>query len=54
MARAATVTSGWGEGVDVLPASASLIDREADERTDDSARRLRRALAPWPATTATC
>jgi len=46
VARAATVTSGWGEGVDVLPASASLIDREADERTDDSARRLRRALDP--------
>lgn len=46
VARAATVTSGWGEGVDVLPASASLIDREADDRSDEAALRLRRALAP--------
>ena len=30
VARAATVVSGWGEGVDVLPASRNLIDREAD------------------------
>ncbi len=44
VARAATVTSGWGEGVDVLPSSGSLIDREADERSDDTALRLRRAL----------
>ncbi len=46
VARAATVTSGWGEGVDVLPASASLIDREADDRSDTAALRLRQALAP--------
>lgn len=45
VARSATVTSGWGEGVDVLPASASLIDREADERDERSALRLRTALA---------
>jgi chromosome partitioning protein len=46
IARAATVTSGWGEGVDVLPASASLIDREADDRSETAALRLRQALAP--------
>jgi cellulose biosynthesis protein BcsQ len=46
VARAATVTSGWGEGVDVLPASRNLIDREADGRDPDSALRLRRALEP--------
>lgn len=46
VARAATVQSGWGEGVDVLPASASLIDREADDRSDEAALRLRRALGP--------
>jgi cellulose biosynthesis protein BcsQ len=46
VARAATVTSGWGEGVDVLPASANLIDREGDTRDDDAPLRLRRALAP--------
>jgi cellulose biosynthesis protein BcsQ len=46
VARAATVTSGWGEGVDVLPASRNLIDREGDGRGTDSALRLRHALAP--------
>ncbi len=46
VASAATVTSGWGEGVDVLPASANLIDREADPRDTDAALRLRRALEP--------
>lgn len=46
VARAATVTSGWGEGIDVLPSSANLIDREADDRDRDAALRLRRALAP--------
>ncbi len=46
VAEAATVTSGWGEGVDVLPASGNLIDREADERDTASALRLRAALAP--------
>jgi len=30
VAEAAIVTSGWGEGIDVLPASRNLIDREAD------------------------
>ncbi len=44
VARAARVTSGWGEGVDVIPSSGSLIDREADVRTDEAALRLRRAL----------
>ena len=46
VARAGTVTSGWGEGVDVLPASPALIDREADPRDDEAAKRLRRALQP--------
>lgn len=46
VARAATVTSGWGEGADVLPSSRSLIDREADGHSDDAAMRLRRALEP--------
>ncbi|MFN7148421.1 MAG: ParA family protein [Microthrixaceae bacterium] len=46
VARAATVTSGWGDGVDVLPASANLIDREGDTRDEDAPLRLRRALAP--------
>ncbi len=46
VARAATVTSGWGDGIDVLPASRNLIDREGDTRDDDSATRLSRALAP--------
>ncbi len=46
VARAATVTSGWGDGIDVLPASRNLIDREGDTRDDDSATRLARALAP--------
>lgn len=43
VARAATVTSGWGEGVDVLPASRNLIDREADGRDTEALTRLRRA-----------
>jgi len=46
VAVAATVTSGWGEGIDVLPASRNLIDREADGRDQQSAIRLRQALAP--------
>jgi cellulose biosynthesis protein BcsQ len=46
VARAATVHSGWGEGVDVLPASRGLIDREADPRDAVAAGRLRRALEP--------
>jgi chromosome partitioning protein len=46
VARAATVTSGWGEGIDVLPASDNLIDREGDGSDHDAALRLRRALAP--------
>ena len=46
VAKAATVTSGWGEGVDVIPASPALIDREADERSEEAASRLRNALEP--------
>ncbi len=46
VARAATVTSGWGEGVDVLPASRNLIDREGDGRSPEAALRLRTALSP--------
>ena len=46
VARAATVTSGWGEGIDVLPASRNLIDREGDGGDPDAPLRLRRALAP--------
>lgn len=46
VARAAIVTSGWGEGVDVLPASANLIDREADSTDRESALRLRAAIDP--------
>ncbi len=46
VAASAVVTSGWGEGVDVLPASAGLIDREGDGRDVASLRRLRQALAP--------
>ena len=46
VARAATVTSGWGPGVDVLPSSRNLIDREGDSRDRDAALRLRRALEP--------
>jgi cellulose biosynthesis protein BcsQ len=49
VAAAAVVTSGWGEGIDVLPASAGLIDREADGRDVTSLRRLRQALAPLTA-----
>jgi len=45
IARAATVRSGWGSGVDVLPASRNLIDREADVATSATPRRLRAALA---------
>ncbi len=46
VARASIVTSGWGEGIDVLPASRGLIDREADGWATESVERLRRALAP--------
>ena len=46
VAEAATVTSGWGEGVDVIPASRNLIDREADARDATSLARLRQAIAP--------
>lgn len=46
VAETATVTSGWGPGVDVLPASRNLIDREADPRDHEAALRLRRALEP--------
>ena len=46
VAAAAIVTSGWGEGIDVLPASRNLIDREADGWAEESLDRLRRALAP--------
>ncbi|MGB3411152.1 MAG: AAA family ATPase [Microthrixaceae bacterium] len=46
VARAAIVTSGWGEGVDVLPASANLIDREADSTDRESTLRLRSAIDP--------
>jgi len=45
-AAAATVTSGWGAGVDVLPASRSLIDRESDSGMAAAPTRLRDALAP--------
>jgi len=46
VARTAIVTSGWGPGIDVLPASRNLIDREADGRDPQVAGRLRAALAP--------
>lgn len=46
VAEAATVTSGWGEGVDVLPASFNLIDREGDPVDPESLGRLRRAVEP--------
>ena len=46
VARAATVTSGWGEGIDVLPSSRNLIDREGDGYGADAALRLRGALEP--------
>ena len=46
VAAAAIVTSGWGAGIDVLPASRGLIDREADGHEPDQASRLRRALTP--------
>lgn len=46
VARAATVTSGWGDGVDVLPASRNLIDREGDGRERAAALRLRDAISP--------
>ena len=44
--RAATVTSGWGEGVDVLPSSRNLIDREGDPHSAEAMLRLRTAMAP--------
>jgi chromosome partitioning protein len=46
VARAALVHSGWGPGVDVIPASRGLIDREGDARDAAAARRLRTALEP--------
>jgi len=46
VARSATVRAGWGEGVDVLPASRSLVDREADRVTSAEPDRLRRAVEP--------
>ena len=46
VARAATVTSGWGEGIDVLPSSRNLIDREGDGYGADAALRLRAAVEP--------
>jgi len=46
VAAASIVTSGWGEGIDVLPASRNLIDREADGWATESVDRLRRALEP--------
>jgi len=45
VAAAATVRSGWGAGVDVLPASRNLIERESDAATADDPDRLRQALA---------
>ena len=44
VAERALLTSGWGEGVDVLPASRNLIDREGDTRSTDHDLRLRRSL----------
>ncbi|MFM7509655.1 MAG: ParA family protein [Actinomycetota bacterium] len=44
VAATATVRSGWGDGVDVLPASRNLIDRESDLVTSEDPERLRRAL----------
>ncbi|MEI2696991.1 MAG: ParA family protein [Microthrixaceae bacterium] len=55
VAEAATVTSGWGEGVDVLPAS-----REPDRARGGRARQRRRRCgcgprwSRWSGTTATC
>ena len=46
VALAATVTSGWGEGVDVLPSSRNLIDREGDPHSAEAMLRLRTAMAP--------
>lgn len=46
VAQAATVTSGWAENIDVLPASRNLIEREGDGRERDAALRLRQALRP--------
>jgi cellulose biosynthesis protein BcsQ len=46
VAAAATVTSGWGAGIDVLPSSRNLIDREGDASDSDSALRLSRAITP--------
>ena len=44
VAAAATVRSGWGSGVEVLPASRNLIERESDRVTADDPERLRRTL----------
>jgi len=44
VAAAATVTSGWGAGIDVLPSSRNLIDREADARDSQTALHLRLAI----------
>ena len=44
VADAATVTSGWGDGVDVLPASRNLIEREGDRGESTAPGRLRTAL----------
>ena len=44
VAERALITSGWGEGVDVLPASRNLIDREGDLSGVASELRLRQAL----------
>lgn len=46
VAERAIVTSGWGEGVDVLPASRNLIERESDLAVDSEPVRLRTALEP--------
>ncbi|MFM7069342.1 MAG: ParA family protein [Actinomycetes bacterium] len=44
VAERALVTSGWGEGIDVLPASRNLIDREGDGWDPQNELRLRRAI----------
>ncbi len=46
VAEAAVVISGWGKGVDVLPSSLGLIEREADSTDPAASRRLRNALEP--------
>jgi chromosome partitioning protein len=45
VARRALVTSGWGEGVDILPASRNLIDREGDGWEPHNELRLRAAIS---------